>query len=76
MADRLPNKPIKSRGRLKEVGKERDRTGAKTLRKLWPRSVAARAWRMDGNNAFAAIQFWLGWNCQLLGEGGVLGWGR
>src|SRR5271163_731573 len=39
------NKPIKSRGRLDGVGKERDRTGAKTLRKLWPRSVVARAWR-------------------------------
>ena len=61
-------------GVQKGVGKERDRTCAKTLRKLWPRSVVARAWRMDGNNAFAAIRFWFGWNCQLLGEGGVLHW--
>jgi len=73
-ARRLPNDPIKSRGRSDGVSKERDRTGAKTLRKLWPRSVVARAWRMDVNNAFAAIQFLLGWNCQLLGEGGVLHW--
>jgi hypothetical protein len=29
---------------------------------------------MDENNAFAAIRFWLGWNCQLLDEGGVLHW--
>jgi hypothetical protein len=29
---------------------------------------------MDGNNAFAAIRFWLGWNCQPLDEGGVLHW--
>jgi hypothetical protein len=29
---------------------------------------------MNENNAFAAIHFWLGWNCQLLGEGGVLHW--
>jgi hypothetical protein len=26
--------------------------------------------------AFAAIRFWLGWNCQLLDEGGVLHWRR
>ena len=49
MADYLPNEPIKSRGLLEEVGKELDRTGAKTLRKLWPGSVVASAWRMDGN---------------------------
>jgi hypothetical protein len=39
MADHLPSEPIKSRGVSKEVGKERDRTGAKTLRKLSSRSV-------------------------------------
>jgi hypothetical protein len=76
MPDPRANEPIKSRGRLVGVGKERDRTGAKTLRKLWPRSVVARAWRMDENNAFAAIRFWLGWNCQLLGEGGMFHWRR
>jgi hypothetical protein len=32
----------------------------------------ARAWRMCENDAFAAIHFWLGWNCQSFGEGGVL----
>ena len=34
MADLVLREPIRSRGRLKGVGKERDRTGAKTLRKL------------------------------------------
>jgi hypothetical protein len=35
-----------------------------------------RAWRMCENDAFAAIRFLLGWNCQSFGEGGVLHWRR
>jgi hypothetical protein len=31
---------------------------------------------MCENDAFAAIRFWLGWNCQSFGEGGVLHWRR
>jgi hypothetical protein len=70
----LPGEPIKPRGRLNEVGKERDRTRAKRSGS----SGRDRWWPKPGvcvkNSAFAAIRFWLGWNCQLLDEGGVLHW--
>jgi len=70
----LPSEPIKSRGRLEAVGKERDRTGAKRSGS----SGRDRWWPEPGVGmetiAFAAIRFWRGWNCQRLDEGGVLHW--